>query len=234
MFKTTVPCILACCLLALWTVCSLSVLVQSQPPANSNETTNGTSTQSMTETNTTEPTVANYSNSILEIDDCTCFVRESSTCTSLEEAIFTTYSELRLDHDTPYNFFTLKDLYYSEILDSRNVGALLPPPMTGIDFSSEAELSLTRERCSDLMNRYNLPTRDTEGCRWNYRCVQNQLHFPSFHVEAILDSESTGICSSISMENRRFVRTLCRLNEDLPHWLRCDCGSIVIGYKVDE
>ncbi len=234
MLKASIRYGLAFHLLAFLTVCSSSA--PTEPPLNvsSEVTTDSTSTQSIIpETNATPAIVANYSKSLLEVEDCTCLVRETDSCTSLKDAIFTMYSELSSDQDTPYSFFTLKDLYYSEILDHRNVGSLLPPPLHGIDFLSQRELILTQNRCLDLTSRYNLPTKDTERCRWDYKCTQNQLHFPSFHIEAVLDTESTGVCTKVAMENRRFYRTRCRLNENLPHWLQCNCGSIAIGYKFE-
>lgn len=238
MLQTSIQFCLTLHLLACFAVCSSSAPT-SAPFNTSNsesEVANNTVTQLPEETSntTTPPIIANYSEGSLEVDDCTCLVRETDSCTSLQDAIFTMYSELSSDQDTPYSFFTLKDLYYSEILEHRGAGSLLPPPLHGIDFSSQRELRLTQKRCSDLVNRYNLPTKDTERCRWDYECTQNQLHFPSFHVEAVLDAGSTGICTKVSMENRRFYRTKCRLDENLPHWLQCNCGSIAIGYKLED
>ena len=186
----------------------------------------------MPETATTEVPVANYTDSILDIEDCRCIVRETDSCTSLKDAIFTMFSILGLDEGTPYGFFTLKDLYYSEILDYRNNYVLMPPPFNeGFDATSGGELQLTEYRCMDLMARYYFPTKDTGECRWNYRCTQNQYHFPSFHVEAVLDENASFRCSRITMENRRFIRTQCRLNENLPHWLECYCGRITTGFE---
>lgn len=223
---------LAFLFLAFVATCRPSISTETQEHYSpTNGTTNSTTTQSIPEP--TQPELIKYTESELEIDDCTCFVKETESCTSLQEAIFAIYSEASVEHDTPYSFFTLKDLYYSEILDSRDIGILEPPPLHGIDFSSESELRLTRERCEDLLGRYNLPTKDTKDCRWSYRCTQNQLHFPSFHIEAVLDAESTGVCSRVFMDNWRLYRTKCKMNENLPHWLQCDCGRTVTGYKLD-
>ena len=191
-------------------------------------------TQSNSELGTQEVPVSNYSNSVVEIGDCICLIRETSVCTSLGDAIFTTFSELSMDQDSPYSFFTLRDLYYSEILDNQGVGTLQPPPLKGVDYTSESEVELTQHRCMDLMARYDFPTKDSEGCKWNYECTQNQLHFPSFSIEAKLEEGSPRMCTAISMENKRFIRTQCRLNEDLPHWLECSCERLVTGFELES
>lgn len=169
-----------------------------------------------------------------KIEGCQCRWRDDSeSCTSLEEAIYDMYERIDPDEDTPYQFFSLKDLLYSSILAGRESldGGLQPPPIEA-DFNSESEMQISRDHCSLLAGRYNFTTRDTESCRWSFNCMQHQNEFPSFYLEAKLDSSSdAGSCAPVTTRNRRFLRTTCQNNATLPHWLDCDCGSLVIGYK---
>ena len=72
--------------------------------------------------------IEKVSDATFKIDGCTCINTSRSNCTSLKEAIFNVHSQLQSDQDSPYNFFTLRDLYYSGLLDHRGVYSLEPPP----------------------------------------------------------------------------------------------------------
>ena len=137
------------------------------------------------------------------------------------------------DEDSPYSFFTLNDLYYSGILDHRNDSFLAPLP-NGTDFTTGAAVDLAEDNCRDLKRRFNIPTKEStmdRDCAWSYKCTQNHLHFPSFHLEAVLNKDyNDEICERVTIFNKRFVRTPCEHDSSLSHWLKCDCGTTVVAY----
>lgn len=183
------------------------------------------------------PTRSNADNEdVTVMDGCRCVRKTTTTCTSLEEALYNLYSTLDSDADTPYHFFTLRDLFYSEILDGKDSERLQAPPLSasGTYFNSEGQSELRENRCADLLERVKLPRKDTDECTWSYNCTQNQLMFPSFSVEAVITNSNNydnGICSKVTTENRRFLRTQCTSDPTLPHWIECECNNIVVGYK---
>lgn len=194
-------------------------------PSQSNHTIQCTeSNQSLPESNITQEDFSLTSS-------CQCQQRnDSQSCTSLVDAISDLYARADPDKDVPYHFFSLKDLFYSAILGG--LGGNLEPPPLNSDLTEQPEKDLTTRRCSNLKGRYNLPTSDTENCKWIYECTQNQHQFPSFHVDAKLSNcSSTSNCAAITMKDRRFVRTTCASNNTLPHWQECDCGTVVVGFK---
>lgn len=197
--------------------------------------TNSESSTSTTQSTTTE-NVRSSGCTVLPTNDndsCSCTQLNPGSCTSLPDAIFTVFRRER-HVDTPYHFFTLKDLFYSFLLDSRDHGPLQGLPLDGsIDPGTTSEQELTQRRCNDLITRYDLPTKDTNGCSWTYTCTQNQLHFPSFHVEAVLDSGSTGECASVrTVNDLRFKRTSCQQDPCRADWLECNCGTKVVGFRA--
>ena len=165
--------------------------------------------------------------------NCNCRQVNPGSCTSLQDALFAEYSQ-EGHIDTPYHFFSLKDLYYSLLLDSRGRVPLEGIPLNGsINPESEIERTLTALRCDELIERYNLPTKDTDRCTWTYVCTQNLLHFPSFHVEAQLDPSSTGVCNSVTTHvSKSFFRTQCQHDRCRADWLQCTCESPVIGFRA--
>lgn len=166
----------------------------------------------------------------LNFEGCSCPVPPRNECVSLQEAIFDVQSDFNGNH--PYTFFTLSDLYYSGILDSRGDFILSPPPIC-TDFTTTFEIELAGQRCNDLMQRFILPHPVNSSCSWRYRCTQNQLQFPSFHVDAVLDNKANNhICQEfeVRIADWRFVKTLCKHNSSLPYWLYCNCGPKVIAY----
>lgn len=190
------------------------------------------STQSLSECNNTE--TRNNQEPFHEFDGCQCrWKDDSQSCASLEEAIYDMYDRLDIDEDTPYQFFSLKDLLYSSILRGREGlnGDLQPPPINS-DFDSEMEKEIARNRCDSLAGRFNFTKSDTESCKWTFNCTQHQNKFPSFYLVAELNSTlSSGSCAPVTTKNRRFLRTVCNSDNTLPHWLDCDCGQLVVGYK---
>ncbi len=208
------------------------------PISNSTDNVNATTVHqstaesSLTTTESSSSAIASQESAPIEMNNCTCTRISTSSCTSLQDAIFTVINQLR-DIDTPYQFFTLRDLFYSAILDDRQRGYLQGPPLDGtVDLNSERERQLTQRRCNDLMARYNLPTKDTDSCTWSYTCTQNQLQFPSFHIEAVLDESSPGVCNKVkTFESRRFLKTQCQQDASRVDWLDCHCKRTVIGFK---
>lgn len=203
---------------------------ESQSTTTTTSQPSNDSNQSLSECNNTESSEEAFR----IIDDCQCRLKDDrKSCTSLKEAIYDLYERIDIEEDIPYQFFTLKDLFYSEILEWRDSlnGDLQPPPINA-DFNSGREQSIARTRCTNLAGRYNLTTSDTENCKWSYNCTQRQNQFPSFYLEAELSSTSiAGSCAPVVTRNRRFVRTICASNNTAPHWLDCDCGGVVVGYK---
>lgn len=202
---------------------------ESQSPTTTSQPSND-SNQSLSECNNTE----SEQEAFHEINGCQCrWKDDSESCTSLGVAIYDLYVRIEVDADIPYQFFTLKDLFYSAILEWRGGlnGDLQPPPIDS-DFNSGNELKIAHKRCIRLAGQYNFTTSDTENCRWIYNCTQRQNQFPSFYLEAELSNSSTaGSCAPVITRNRRFMRTACASNSSLPHWLDCDCGGVVVGYK---
>ena len=233
---------LAIHIVALLISSSLQMPIQSTTlpisPDSSNES-NATEIQSSPESITTEsstPTCETAStNGTCRSQNCSCVIRNPDSCTSLQDIIFEVYSQLSLDQDTPYHFFTIKDLYYSALLNSSGVGLLQGPPLEGVDFDSGHERDLTKDHCDNLMARFPLPTKDTNECSWSYSCSQNQLHFPSFHIKAVLDEGSRAHrCDPVRMaENRRFLRTQCRHDASKANWLECSCEHAVVGFEYN-
>ena len=199
-------------------------------PDNESNSSNVTTAQSTLEDCTEEPSDSGAS--IVTMDGCQCTVRNTSCCTSLEDAIFRVFSTMRTFEDVPYPFFTMRDLYYSELLDNRGVGALSPPPK-GVDFDSPGEQDVVARRCGDLLDRYKMPTRDTQHCEWSYRCDQDQQLFPSFKVWAHLQ-DSTGNCVPVmGPDQKRFRRVPCQQDESKANWLECSCPGNVMGFRHD-
>ena len=135
--------------------------------------------------------------------------------------------------ERPFNFFTLKDLYYAGILDfGPNAGDLQPPPV-GVDFGVPIEL-IAQSRCDHLADNFISAGKDTE-CTWTYQCRQNQRQFPSFYMEAVLDDEPTnGMCSPQKIANLRFVSSVCEHDSSVRDWMECNCGVVVVGFKYEE
>ena len=157
---------------------------------------------------------------------------DSESCKTLEEAIYDLYARIDVDADMPYQFFTLKDLIYSGILMGRDDLGVDPRPLS--DFTgSTRQLGDGQSRCDLLADNYKFTTRDTDNCTWSYECAQRQAQFPSFYLEAKLDStSSTNSCTPVQqVKNRRFVRTTCQYDNTIPHWLECDCSRAVVGYR---
>ena len=172
------------------------------------------------------------SSNTLEIGGCTCTNTNTDECTSLEQAIFNSQSMLDLEDDSPYNFFTLRDLYYSGLLDHRNTSSL-EPSRNGTDFNSTTESNDAEDRCDHLKHRFIFLERTNDRrCAWKYECTQNQHLFPSFHFKAVLENEGNEqICEKVIVDNvKRFVRTDCVHDKTLPHWLECKCENTVVAY----
>ncbi len=169
----------------------------------------------------------------IEVDGCVCRRDNPANCTTLQEAIDHHYDRIDFNADTPYNFFTLKDLFYAGILDHGPNGDLQPPPIW-VDFGATRELELTRRRCSRLAGHYISAGKDTEQCTWTNHCRQMQQQFPSFYIEAVLDHEPTnGICSPQKIRNKRFVSSICEHDSSVRDWMDCDCGEVVVGFKYE-
>lgn len=167
---------------------------------------------------------------IREIGGCNCTWNDSENCTSLPQAIYDLYDSIDVNADIPYQFFTLKDLFYSAILAGGEDLRLNPPPIDA-NFSSRRYLLGASIECNRLKGRYNFPTSDTEDCKWDYNCTQKLNQFPSFYLVAELSTPNTGSCTPIVIRNKRFVRTTCVGSNSTPHWLSCDCGEVVVGFK---
>ena len=199
---------------------------ESQSATNS-QPSNDTN-QSLSECNNTESNQQAFRG----VDGCSCMWKDDSeNCTSLEEAISNLYTSIDVDADTPYQFFTLKDLYYSAILKRIGNG---DPELEALNATAQNQRDRTAAelRCRNLEGRYNFSKRDTDMCTWHYNCTQRPAQFPSFYLEASLDSTSSNeTCAPLVTSNIRFVRTVCGSNNRLPHWLQCDCGSTVVGYR---
>ena len=162
-----------------------------------------------------------------------CRQSSLSSCTSLRNALINTYDVsygLRLYEDTPYQIFSIFDLFYSGLIESSST------PKTDAKSTEDLELvrSMARERCADLLEQVKLSTRDADECQWSYTCKYNPHYFPSFTVEAKLDDSSPvpDRCQKISINNIKFVRTTCKANPEEDHWCRCDAGHITTGYKT--
>jgi hypothetical protein len=141
------------------------------------------------------------------------------------------YDRIDIDGDIPHQFFTLKDLLYSGILMGREgLQSDLRPLSTRPGRVTVAESEVGVQRCNLLEGNYHFTTQDTENCRWSYNCMQHQDQFPSFYLNANLET-STGNCTQVVAKNKRFVRTTCQSDSSLPHWLECECQDIVVGYK---
>ena len=216
----------------------------SDAATQSSTTTSQSATSTQSSTTQSLPRMLRETASVVP-DGCTCRHTGPSNCTSLKEAIYNLYREIDLDSDKPYYVFTLKDLYYSGLLDGEEIGNELPddlqsPPLNKTDFSTPFERDIADMRCERLTDMLEFPTRDASGyCSWSYRCTQNQLQFPSFQVEAVLDGEQPyeGECSPLSMENKRFVKTICEQEDaSLPakaDWLECDCRDVTVAYRFE-
>lgn len=209
------------------------------------DTTTDATTQSMTtdntttETNQTEETAQETDEAPQEIgafqtiDDCECRRKDDSeSCQSLESAIYKFYFREDNNYDTPYQFFSLKELFFAALLDGEDNSNLQPTPLQGVDFNAGAEEDRGRTNCWFHRKNYNFITTDTSSCKWDYECTQNRLQFPSFTMEAVLSNDSsTEICSPVTMTNKKFLRTSCQHDSSLPHWLECNCGNTVVGYQ---
>ncbi len=167
-----------------------------------------------------------------ELQVSQCEAQSSTNCTALKDAILNTYDYqygVRLPSDIPYHIFSAFDLLYS---------GLIPDELQ--TNSRDAVLKTTRwrdlahDRCHSLLGQIKLSTKDTNECRWRYTCKHNPHYFPSFTVEAELDTSLSveHRCSKIRLEeNIKFVRTTCKANPEQDHWCTCDAGSITTGYK---
>lgn len=213
--------------------------IQSLQKRDADSTTQSTTTENTMTTNQADETAQDSTTTeapqalgaFQMINNCQCRREDDSqSCQSLENAISDFYRMEDKDYDTPYYFFSLKELFYAALLDGRNNFDLLPTPLHGVDFNTENEENRGIENCEYHMRNYNFITSDTSGCKWEYRCTQNRLQFPSFTVEAVL-SNSMENCTPVTMTNKKFLRTSCSHNPSLPHWLDCDCGNTVVGYK---
>lgn len=129
------------------------------------------------------------------------------------------------DSDTPYNLFSLKDLFYSGLLDYQGINYLEPLPLdVSVDLPIEQQRA--KRECELLLANFN-NAGSSGTCSWTYNCTQRSDMFPSFYVEAVLTEESEGLCQPNRISKKRFARTTCEQDPEQPHWLECDCDYIV-------
>lgn len=144
------------------------------------------------------------------------------------------YDRINIDADRPYNFFTIKDLFYAGLLDfGPNPGDLQPPSIFA-NFETQVEVQREERRCRFLSENYVMAGKDTEECTWTMQCRQMQRQFPSFYMEAVLDQEPTdGTCSPQKINNDRFVSSVCEHDSSVRDWMDCRCEEVVVGYKYE-
>ncbi len=161
-----------------------------------------------------------------------CQAQSSTNCTSLKDAVLNTYDYqygVRLPSDIPYHIFSAFDLLYSGLIpDEQQTN-----PRDAV-LKTTRWRDLAHDRCHSLLGQIKLSTKDTNECRWRYTCKYNPHYFPSFTVEAELDTSLSveHRCSKIRLEeNIKFVRTTCKADQEEDHWCICDAGPITTGYK---
>ncbi len=161
-----------------------------------------------------------------------CEAQSYTNCTSLKDAILNTYDYqygVRLPSDIPYHIFSAFDLLYSGLIPDE----LQTNPRDAV-LKTTRWRDLAHDRCHSLLGQIKLSTKDTNECRWRYTCKYNPHYFPSFTVEAELDTSLSveHRCRKIRLEeNIKFVRTTCKANPQEDHWCTCDVGPITTGYK---
>ncbi len=163
----------------------------------------------------------------------TCLQSSNDTCVSLEEALINYYNTVngqRFSADTPYQVFSVFDLFYSGLVNGDKSPAATSKDL---DLDSAQVHSMVRIGCDTILRKVKLSQKDSDYCQWDYTCKYNPHYFPSFTVEAVLNEalSDQDTCEPLRARNLKFVRTDCLSDAGKSHWCHCNAGHVTVGYE---
>ena len=160
----------------------------------------------------------------------TSIYNKFASCKSLQEVLLEYFSETGNSLDTSYNTFTLADIFYS--------GLLVSPLYNNYQHNREGMDRRGDQVCNRLLNDWLRPQSVSSGpCSWHYNCTYNSDTFPSFKVQADLDSRDAiwQQCYEVKMTRiTYFQKEVCKEDPlgSAENWVPLHNQEIVVGFTA--